>query len=349
MPDTNNGAFILDITRKRLSLAETNRKHGDAHLRVKGNTFPVDIEESQLVGHLKDAIRENPECGFPKSKLELFLAKKGDGTWLDRDGAEAVTLDEHGHPEGFTHMDPLLWINNPKNFGDNFEPNEGEIHVLVVVPEGATSEHDSLSLLREASVRQMRLEMQLEQLVASLPHKQTKSYSDATLGQLELGRLKKDNLIIDAAPIGDGEAFWSKEVQIQADAITNEAVFDAFITPFFSTILHSCGLVFVNSERYQWLSQSTLVTKNTDLKPDGFATHRGMFRGKPVPNDGVLRPSGFRFGAAAEELFDCLILFESKLTIIEAAFGQVFKKRCGPTLARKHCFRTSLPTTYLRG
>ncbi|KAG6620154.1 Integrase, catalytic core protein [Phytophthora cinnamomi] len=120
-------------------------------MRVKGNAFPVDIEESQLVGHLKDAIRENPECGFPKSKLELFLAKKGDGTWLDRDGAEAVTLDEHGHPEGFTHMDPLLWINNPKNFGDNFEPNEGEIHVLVVVPEGATSEHDSLSLLREAS------------------------------------------------------------------------------------------------------------------------------------------------------------------------------------------------------
>lgn len=130
-------------------------------------------------------------------------------------------------------------------------------------------------------------------------------------------------MIIDAATIGDGEAFWSKEVQIQADAITNEAVFDAFITPFFSTILHSCGLVFVNSERYQWLSQSTLVAKNTDLKPDGFATHRGMFRGKPVPNDGVLRPSGFRFGVAEEELFDCLILFESKLTITDAAFGQV--------------------------
>ncbi|ETL38543.1 hypothetical protein L916_09884 [Phytophthora nicotianae] len=32
-------------------------------------------------------------------------------------------------------MDPLLWIKNPKNFGDSFEPNEGEIHVLVMVPE----------------------------------------------------------------------------------------------------------------------------------------------------------------------------------------------------------------------
>ncbi|KUF89292.1 hypothetical protein AM588_10008262 [Phytophthora nicotianae] len=82
-------------------------------------------------------------------------------------------------------------------------------------------------------------------------------------------------------------------------------------------------MVFVNSERYEWLSQSAVVIKNKDLKPDGFATHRGMFRGKPVPNDGVPRPSGFRFGVAEEELFDCLILFESKLTITEAAFGQV--------------------------
>jgi tRNA A-37 threonylcarbamoyl transferase component Bud32 len=50
-----------------------------------------------------------------------------------------------------------------------------------------------------------------------------------------------------------------------------------------------------------------------------------MFSGKPIPNDGVLRPSGFqfRFGVAEEELFDCLILFESKLTITDAAFGQV--------------------------
>ncbi|ETP43033.1 hypothetical protein F442_10100 [Phytophthora nicotianae P10297] len=75
---------------------------------VKGNAFPVTIDASE---------------------------SKGDDNWLDRSGAEAVTLDEHGHPEGFTHMDPLLWIKNPKNFGDSFEPNEGEIHVLVMVPE----------------------------------------------------------------------------------------------------------------------------------------------------------------------------------------------------------------------
>lgn len=31
-------------------------------------------------------------------------------------------------------MDPLLWIKNDKYFGEGFEPNENEIHVLVVVP-----------------------------------------------------------------------------------------------------------------------------------------------------------------------------------------------------------------------
>ncbi|GMF58727.1 unnamed protein product [Phytophthora fragariaefolia] len=244
---------------------------------------------------------------------DIKKLKKGEKTTL----IEALTREDlelqAGSLEGVlkeNHMPP---------------PQSWQVHVLVVVPEGATSEHDLLSLLREASARQMRLEMRLEQVVASLPHKQPKSYSDAALGQLEMGRLKEDQLIIEVSPTGDGDAFWSEEMQIQADAITNEAVFDAFITPFFSTILHTCGLVFVNSERYQWLSQSTHVTKNTDFKPVGFATHRGMYRSKPQPKDEVIRPSEFRFGVAEEELFDCLIIFESKLTITDAAFGQVVR------------------------
>ncbi|KAG7375442.1 hypothetical protein PHYPSEUDO_001192 [Phytophthora pseudosyringae] len=153
----------------------------------------------------------------------------------------------------------------------------------------------------------------------------TKSYSDAALGELETARLEEDELMIDVAPLEKGETFWSKDNQIQANAIENEAVFDAFITPFFSDVLHSCGVVFVNSERYHWLAQSTLVPKNTDLKPDGFATHPGMYRDKPAPNDRVKRPDGFRFGVAEEELFDCLILFESKLNITARAFGQVVR------------------------
>ena len=105
----------------------------------------------------------------------------------------------------------------------------------------------------------------------------------------------------------------------------NEAVFDSFITPFFNDVLASCGMVFVNSERYQWLSQYPSVSKNADLKPDGFATHRGMFRSKQEPNDRVYCPNGFRFGVPEQGLLDFLVLFESKLILTDAAFGQVVR------------------------
>ncbi|KAJ8521329.1 hypothetical protein ON010_g17837 [Phytophthora cinnamomi] len=118
---------------------------------------------------------------------------------------------------------------------------------------------------------------------------------------MEFRRLKDDTWFIDAAPVENEEAFWSKTAQIQADNIASEIAFRAFITPFFDKILRSRGM------------------------PDGFATHCGMYRAKPVPNDGVERSEGFRFGVAENELFDCLILFESKLSITDAAFGQVVR------------------------
>nr|QUJ09335.1 crinkler 9 [Plasmopara viticola] len=104
---------------------------------VKGNAFSVTIDASESVDDMKNVIKkEKPnQIACDADELQLFLARNGDNTWLNRDGAEAVTLDEHGHPKGFTHMNPLLWIKNPTNFGERFEPNEGEIHVLVVVPE----------------------------------------------------------------------------------------------------------------------------------------------------------------------------------------------------------------------
>lgn len=43
-----------------------------------------------------------------------------------------------------------------------------------------------------------------------------------------------------------------------------------------------------------------------------------------LKSDNIVK-RGFRFGVAEEELFDCLILFESKLTITDAAFGQVIR------------------------
>ncbi|OWZ08651.1 Serine/threonine protein kinase [Phytophthora megakarya] len=105
---------------------------------VRGSPFSVKIDASESVDDLKDAITVKQKYDFAASKLQLFLAKK-DGAWMGGAGMETVTLDEHGHPQGFVQMDPLLFIKNAKHFGTNFTPEEGQIHVLVVVPEGAGS------------------------------------------------------------------------------------------------------------------------------------------------------------------------------------------------------------------
>ncbi|KAG1688302.1 Crinkler effector protein 4 [Phytophthora capsici] len=104
----------------------------------KTGVFGVKIDDSAQVWELKKAItveKPNDLKDVDADKLELFLAKKDDA-WLDGAGAAAVALDERGHPQGCVQMDPTLWIKNPKHFGDNFQPGEGQVHVLVVVPEG---------------------------------------------------------------------------------------------------------------------------------------------------------------------------------------------------------------------
>ncbi|KAI9994946.1 hypothetical protein PInf_011826 [Phytophthora infestans] len=65
-----------------------------------GSAFSVRVDESDTVDDLRNMIRDHPQFGHPNSKLQLFLAKKG-GAWLNSDGAAAVTLDEHGNPQGF--------------------------------------------------------------------------------------------------------------------------------------------------------------------------------------------------------------------------------------------------------
>jgi Crinkler effector protein N-terminal domain len=79
-------------------------------------------------------------CISKNLSLSLSNVHMGDGKWLNSRAVEALTLDGDGYPEeGFTHMDSSLWIKNPNNFGENFEPNEREIHLLVVVPKQETS------------------------------------------------------------------------------------------------------------------------------------------------------------------------------------------------------------------
>ncbi|KAE9342215.1 hypothetical protein PF008_g10260 [Phytophthora fragariae] len=124
---------------------------------VKENAFSIDIDASKSVDHLKDAIAKKQKFDFAASNLELFLAKKNGDAWLDKRSTEALMVDEYGQPEGFKHMDPLLWVKNPKNFGAKFEPNEGEIHVLVVVPKGAAS--DITTAPRPLTVEQLEMSM----------------------------------------------------------------------------------------------------------------------------------------------------------------------------------------------
>lgn len=104
---------------------------------VAGSAFPVNIDERESVGDLKEVIKaKQPETITVKQadKLKLFLAKKTDGTWLDGAGVAAMTLDGDGHPQGFQQMNSTLWINNEKHFGKSFRPAEGDVHVLVVAP-----------------------------------------------------------------------------------------------------------------------------------------------------------------------------------------------------------------------
>ncbi|KAG3164949.1 hypothetical protein C6341_g12540 [Phytophthora cactorum] len=105
-----------------------------AAVGVAGSTFPVDIDETLSVGHLKDAIKEkNSNTVTCDAKdLQLFLAKKANGAWLDGAGVAAVTvdkasgapvmLDELKNRHDFVKMNPLLWIKNDQHFGENFRP-----------------------------------------------------------------------------------------------------------------------------------------------------------------------------------------------------------------------------------
>ncbi|KAG2781688.1 hypothetical protein PC112_g24850 [Phytophthora cactorum] len=106
----------------------------------EGSVISIIIEEWKTVALLKKAIKEEKPNDFKDvdaDKLQLFLAKTEGGAWLAGAGVAAVTVDGDGHPQGFELMDPTLWIKNPKHFGANFQPGEGQIHVLVVVPEQA--------------------------------------------------------------------------------------------------------------------------------------------------------------------------------------------------------------------
>ncbi|KAF0683213.1 hypothetical protein As57867_024644, partial [Aphanomyces stellatus] len=206
-----------------------------------------------MVGILKNMIWEQNKNTITcdAKELELYLALKG-GAWLSDEDPDLEGLSQTA--EG-NEVLPLYIIDERKmkatkllkRYFDANPPVEEQIHVLVVVPAGAVAartSHAQAVEFQDAVLREMRRQMQIqtEVLTAILPHKSDKSYTDGALGQLECARLEQDELIIDFAPIHNAEAFWSPTIQQQADAITNEADFDAFITPFFNMVLANCGM-----------------------------------------------------------------------------------------------------------
>ncbi|KAF0688196.1 Aste57867_20171 [Aphanomyces stellatus] len=135
----------------------------------EGSPFPVDVAADETVGDLKKKIKEENKNTITcdAKDLELYLAKLGDA-WLDSDGAKAVALDEYGKVPGFDVMDPTFSMKNPKCIGVDFERKDGDIHVLVVVPEGADIAVDPRGLLSVEEIRILRTSAELLQVM--LPH-----------------------------------------------------------------------------------------------------------------------------------------------------------------------------------
>ncbi|KAG3108691.1 hypothetical protein PI126_g24896, partial [Phytophthora idaei] len=112
---------------------------------VAGSTFPVDIDETLSVGHLKDAIKEkNSNTVTCDAKdLQLFLAKTADGAWLQNDDPGVPELEEGRiHPDVQTLIDgnkmTANWtIKDVLDANHLPTPQSKQVHVLVVAPEGA--------------------------------------------------------------------------------------------------------------------------------------------------------------------------------------------------------------------
>jgi hypothetical protein len=115
---------------------------------VKGNAFAVDIDASKLVDHLKDAIKvkkENDLKAIDADKLHLFLAKKGDNTWLESSTDDVKKLkkgEKTALIEALTHEDNELQGESglQKVLKDMPQPATDQIHVLVVVPQQEPSQ-----------------------------------------------------------------------------------------------------------------------------------------------------------------------------------------------------------------
>ncbi|KAI9905817.1 hypothetical protein PsorP6_013517 [Peronosclerospora sorghi] len=291
-------------------------------------------------------------------ELELFLGRAENGAWLKSNTQDVKKLkqgEKTGAIHGLTGQDKVLQVEYglQQVLRGIPPPKSNEIHVLVVIPKEAGGNEGLESMVSRVSktigektaqeFKRYAEETREQhcQLVCALKEAKDKcrrleravnppppSKSDSEMGQERFNLLWKMGCVSSAEEKVGADAFWSVEVQADANNTKTEKELISFITPYFSEALDSHDIVIVNSEHDEWLRQSTCVNINTALKPGGFVTHRGMYHVEREPDNDVSQmDSTFRGGKAVKALYDCLVLFESKISkrLEGTPFGQVMR------------------------
>ncbi|CEP03002.1 hypothetical protein PBRA_009220 [Plasmodiophora brassicae] len=176
---------------------------------------------------------------------------------------------------------------------------------------------------RTAEVRAEKAEQDLKRARPVL------TLSLAYLGTKTLDDLKSFHAFHELEPKPTGIP---TPVTLEAD--TDEKQLNLAVTVIMESIFAGSPLVFVNSEEYPWLPQEYGLESRFDLKPDGFATHVGMYR-QYAPAGGTsicnaresVRVNGItlRFGRPSSLiLHDCVALIaEGKRKITTADIGKI--------------------------
>ncbi|KAI9905848.1 hypothetical protein PsorP6_013532 [Peronosclerospora sorghi] len=304
---------------------------------VKGSAFSVKIDDSESVADLKDAIKaQNEDITCDADELELFLARTESGAWLESRTNDVEKLKQG---ELTTAIEELTKENKQLQGEAGLQavlegmpsPTTNQIHVLVVIPneglESRTVDENTPQMFERYAEETRELHRKIVCKLDSLkrrlnPPQPTKS--DSEMGHKRLNQLRKIGCVSSAEEKVGEDAFWSDETQADANNCRTENDLIAFITPYFSEALNSHDIVFVTSEQNKWSPQLTCGNINSTLKPSGFVTHCGMYHVEREPDNDVSQvDSPFRCGKAVKALYDCLVLFESKISI--SVYGAVVR------------------------
>jgi hypothetical protein len=175
------------------------------------------------------------------------------------------------------------------------------------------------TVLQTDNVFREKLDMLQDIIQTRLPNPNTpSSFSTTALGQIAMKRIAR-NFCKHPPTLGDPILTEVGQWAIKADILEKELVVE--MTKHFNRILPRTGypLVFVNSEDFGWLEQHPNVSRNTDMKPDGFVTFRGLFCHREKHG----HPADFKFGTPFAKLLDSIVIFEGKRIIDDSALEEV--------------------------